>query len=83
MISALVAGGLLACTQMGLPAQVGVGDWGRQGRHYWVNLDGMRVSVPPEAVPRGVEAFENARVWAWKLDDSTFVVRCFIPGRIG
>jgi hypothetical protein len=55
-------------------------DWGTQGAHYWVIVDGAKIAVPDEALVRVPNRFGRAVVWPYKDDRGQTQIRCFMPG---
>lgn|GEM_PF-3987349 len=58
-----------------------VTEWGRGPAGYWVEFDGKRHDVPPDALVNGSHPQGKAVVWIYPV--GTDVVRCFIPGMEG
>ena len=55
-------------------------DWGTHDDHYWVIIDGVRYSVPPEALITEPNKFGQAVVWPYVDQDGKTQIRCFMPG---
>lgn len=51
--------------------------------HYRVRIEGKWIDVPDEAVVREPNLYGQTIVWgsrSWYQNDSTWIIRCFIPG---
>jgi len=55
-------------------------DWGTDGAHYWVNVEGEKIVVPDEALVSVPNKFGRAVVWPFKDSDGKTQIRCFMPG---
>jgi hypothetical protein len=60
-----------------------VADGDKTTIRYWVNLDGKKIVVPPEAVITEPNKFGRAVVWPYQdFEGGQYVtqIRCFMPG---
>ena len=55
-------------------------DWGTQGNHYWVVVDGKHLEVPDEALVNVPNKAGKAVVWPYMGEDGQIMIRCFLPG---
>src|SRR5208282_5803006 len=55
-------------------------DWGTDGDHYWVTIDGKHYTVPPEAVITEPNRAGVAVVWPYSDGEGNVQIRCFMPG---
>lgn len=54
-------------------------DWGTEGDHYWVRVDGEKITVPPDALVKVPNKFGRPVVWPY-VEDGVTKIRCFIAG---
>ena len=66
-------------------------DWGTDGDHYWVRVDGQTIAVPDEAVVTEPNRFNVPIVWPWQTDTYNadgspgkpeIHIRCFLPAAL-
>jgi len=55
-------------------------DWGTEGDHYWVTVDGQKLVVPDEAVVTEPNKFGQTIVWPVTRWDGRVIIRCFMKG---
>lgn len=55
-------------------------DWGTEGNHYWVRIDGKRMIVPDDAVIIEPNRAGTAIAWPMTMQDGSVTIRCFIAG---
>lgn len=58
-------------------------DWGTDGDHYWVRIDGKRLIVPDDAVVSEPNIFGRAVVWPITNANGDTTIRCFLAGTEG
>jgi hypothetical protein len=75
------------CCSMADGQSIATDDWGMEGDHYWVRLNGKKIIVPDEALVTEPNKFGPAVVWPYfgtNYDGSNnrddIRVRCFLPG---
>ena len=57
-------------------------DWGTDEHGYWVVVDGVRVTVPSDALVETNNKFGPAVVWPYKDASGKLQIRCFLPGAL-
>jgi hypothetical protein len=55
-------------------------DWGTEDGHYWVRVDGVRYSVPADAVIDEPNRAAVTLVWPYTDQDGKVQIRCFMRG---
>ena len=55
-------------------------DWGTEGSHYWVIIEGTKLTVPSEALVTVPNRFGRPVVWPIVNGDGSIEIRCFMPG---
>lgn len=55
-------------------------EWGTEDGHYWVNVDGQKVVVPPDAIVNEPNKVGPAYAWPYKGLDGETLIRCFLRG---
>ena len=59
-------------------------DWGMEGGHYWVVVDGKKLIVPDDALVNVPNKFGQAVVWPYKEEENgPTLIRCFMAGAAG
>lgn len=55
-------------------------EWGTEDGHYWVVVDGQKITVPDEAIVHEPNRAGLAYVWPYKGDAGETLIRCFLKG---
>jgi len=57
-------------------------EWGIEGGHYWVIVEGQKLFVPPDALVGERNRYGTSVVWPYKDEKGAINIRCFMPGSL-